>query len=31
LIEQSDTTTLLANEEVAVVDDADNLVVHLHG
>ena len=31
LIEQSDTTTLLANEEVAVVDDAGNLVVHLHG
>ncbi|MGH3838470.1 MAG: hydantoinase/oxoprolinase family protein, partial [Pseudonocardiaceae bacterium] len=29
LIEQSDTTTLLAAGEVAVVDDADNLVVHL--
>ncbi|MDQ3762629.1 MAG: hydantoinase/oxoprolinase family protein [Actinomycetota bacterium] len=31
LIEQSDTTTLLAADEVAVVDDAGNLVVHLHG
>ncbi|MDQ4091887.1 MAG: hydantoinase/oxoprolinase family protein, partial [Actinomycetota bacterium] len=31
LIEQSDTTTLLASDEVAVVDDAGNLVVHLHG
>jgi N-methylhydantoinase A len=30
LIEQSDTTTLLAADEVAVVDDAANLVVHLH-
>jgi hypothetical protein len=29
LIEQSDTTTLLASGEVAVVDDAGNLVVHL--
>ncbi|MGB8200286.1 MAG: hypothetical protein WCF33_11415 [Pseudonocardiaceae bacterium] len=31
LIEQPDTTTLLAPGEVAVVDDAGNLVVHLHG
>ncbi|MGH4006326.1 MAG: hydantoinase/oxoprolinase family protein, partial [Pseudonocardiaceae bacterium] len=31
LIEQSDTTTLLAAGEVAVVDDADNLVVRLDG
>jgi N-methylhydantoinase A len=31
LIEQSDTTTLLATNEVAVVDGAGNLVVHLHG
>ncbi len=31
LIEQPDTTTLLAGDEVAVVDDAGNLVVHLHG
>jgi N-methylhydantoinase A len=31
LIEQSDTTTLLAAGEVGVVDDAGNLVVHLHG
>jgi N-methylhydantoinase A len=31
LIEQSDTTTLLATDEVAVVDGAGNLVVHLHG
>jgi N-methylhydantoinase A len=29
LIEQSDTTTLLAGGEVAVLDDAGNLVVHL--
>ncbi|MGA9311566.1 MAG: hypothetical protein WBV74_14495, partial [Pseudonocardiaceae bacterium] len=29
LIEQPDTTTLLASGEVAVVDDAGNLVVHL--
>ena len=29
LIEQSDTTTLLAPDERAVVDDAHNLVVHL--
>jgi N-methylhydantoinase A len=29
LIEQSDTTTLLAAGEIAVVDDAGNLVVHL--
>jgi N-methylhydantoinase A len=29
LIEQSDTTTLLASDERAVVDDALNLVVHL--
>jgi N-methylhydantoinase A len=31
LIEQSDTTTLLAAEEIAVVDDAANLVVRLDG
>jgi N-methylhydantoinase A len=31
LIEQSDTTTLLAAGEVGVVDEAGNLVVHLHG
>ncbi len=31
LIEQPDTTTLLAPGEVAVVDDAGNLVVYLHG
>ncbi|MGH3841180.1 MAG: hydantoinase/oxoprolinase family protein [Pseudonocardiaceae bacterium] len=31
LIEQPDTTTLLAAGDVAVVDDAGNLVVHLHG
>src|SRR5947209_7659083 len=31
LIEQSDTTTLLADGEVAVLDDAGNLVVHLRG
>jgi len=31
LIEQPDTTTLLATEEVATVDDAGNLVVQLHG
>ncbi|MGH3852536.1 MAG: hydantoinase/oxoprolinase family protein [Pseudonocardiaceae bacterium] len=31
LIEQPDTTTLLAPGEVAVVDDAANLVVHLYG
>jgi N-methylhydantoinase A len=31
LIEQPDTTTLLATGEVAVVDDAGNLVVHLPG
>jgi N-methylhydantoinase A len=31
LIEQSDTTTLLATDEVAEVDDAGNLMVHLHG
>ncbi|HSL07054.1 MAG TPA: hydantoinase/oxoprolinase family protein [Pseudonocardiaceae bacterium] len=31
LIEQSDTTTLLAAEEIAVVDDAGNLVVRLDG
>ncbi|MGH3774837.1 MAG: hydantoinase/oxoprolinase family protein [Pseudonocardiaceae bacterium] len=31
LIEQSDTTTLLAAGEVAVLDDADNLVVRLDG
>lgn len=31
LIEQSDTTTLLAAGEVGVLDDAGNLVVHLHG
>ncbi len=31
LIEQSDTTTVLAADEVGVVDDAGNLVVHLHG
>ena len=31
LIEQSDTTTLLAADEVGVVDEAGNLVVHLHG
>jgi N-methylhydantoinase A len=30
LIEQPDTTTALASGEVAVVDDAGNLVVHLH-
>ncbi|MGH3771050.1 MAG: hydantoinase/oxoprolinase family protein, partial [Pseudonocardiaceae bacterium] len=30
LIEQPDTTTVLATGEVAVVDDAANLVVHLH-
>jgi N-methylhydantoinase A len=29
LVEQSDTTTLLAPDEVAVVDDAGNLVVCL--
>jgi N-methylhydantoinase A len=29
LVEQSDTTTLLAAGEVAVIDDAGNLVVHL--
>jgi N-methylhydantoinase A len=29
LIEQSDTTTLLASGEVAVVDETGNLVVHL--
>ncbi|MDQ2789523.1 MAG: hydantoinase/oxoprolinase family protein [Actinomycetota bacterium] len=29
LIEQPDTTTLLASGEIAVVDDAGNLVVHL--
>lgn len=28
LIEQSDTTTLLATDETAVVDDAGNPVVH---
>ena len=31
LIEQSDTTTLLAEGEVAVVDEAGNLVVRLPG
>jgi N-methylhydantoinase A len=31
LIEQSDTTTLLAAGEVGVLDDAGNLVVHLDG
>jgi N-methylhydantoinase A len=31
LIEQPDTTTLLATDEVATVDDAGNLVVQLHG
>ena len=31
LIEQPDTTTVLAADEVARVDDAGNLVVHLHG
>ncbi|MGH3751319.1 MAG: hydantoinase/oxoprolinase family protein [Pseudonocardiaceae bacterium] len=31
LIEQPDTTTLLASGEVAVVDEAGNLVVHLGG
>jgi N-methylhydantoinase A len=31
LIEQSDTTTLLAEGEVAVVDEAGNLVVDLRG
>ncbi|MGA9690916.1 MAG: hypothetical protein WBR33_05590 [Pseudonocardiaceae bacterium] len=31
LVEQPDTTTLLASGEVAVVDDAGNLVVYLHG
>jgi N-methylhydantoinase A len=31
LIEQSDTTTLLAGGEVAVVDGVGNLVVHLDG
>jgi N-methylhydantoinase A len=31
LIEQSDTTTLLATDDVATVDDAGNLVVRLHG
>ena len=31
LIEQPDTTTLLADGEVAVLDDAGNLVVRLHG
>jgi N-methylhydantoinase A len=31
LIEQSDTTTLLAADEVAVVDDAGNLVVRFDG
>jgi N-methylhydantoinase A len=31
LIEQPDTTTLLAPGEVAVVDNTGNLVVHLHG
>jgi N-methylhydantoinase A len=31
LIEQPDTTTLLATDEVAMVDDAGNLVVQLHG
>ncbi|HEX2290219.1 MAG TPA: hydantoinase/oxoprolinase family protein [Pseudonocardiaceae bacterium] len=31
LIEQSDTTTLLDADEVGVLDDAGNLVVHLHG
>jgi N-methylhydantoinase A len=31
LIEQPDTTTLLAEDEVAVVDDAGNLVVRLNG
>jgi N-methylhydantoinase A len=31
LIEQSDTTTLLAADDVAMVDDAGNLVVYLHG
>ena len=31
LIEQPDTTTLLTPGEVAMVDDAGNLVVHLHG
>jgi N-methylhydantoinase A len=31
LVEQSDTTTLLARDEVAVVDDAGNLVVRLDG
>jgi N-methylhydantoinase A len=31
LIEQPDTTTLLAADEVGVLDDAGNLVVHLHG
>jgi N-methylhydantoinase A len=31
LIEQPDTTTLLASGELAVVDEAGNLVVHLPG
>jgi N-methylhydantoinase A len=31
LVEQADTTTLLAPDEVAVVDDANNLVVRLDG
>ena len=31
LVEQPDTTTLLASGEVAVVDDAGNLVVYLPG
>jgi N-methylhydantoinase A len=31
LIEQPDTTTLLATDDVATVDDAGNLVVRLHG
>ncbi|GAA4864173.1 hydantoinase/oxoprolinase family protein [Saccharopolyspora rosea] len=31
LVEQPDTTTLLAPDEVATVDDSGNLVVRLHG
>jgi N-methylhydantoinase A len=31
LVEQPDTTTLLAPDETAVVDEAGNLVVRLHG
>jgi N-methylhydantoinase A len=31
LVEQPDTTTLLATDDIAIIDDAGNLVVHLHG